>query len=280
MDALIRTLTQADFDFAVAQTSREGWDATAELFETCVAHDPDGCFVAEVAGRPAAIVTATCYDRTGWIGNLVVSPEHRKHGIGGRLMDRAMAYLSGRGVRTLRLEADAPGVKLYRRLGFVDEFESLRFARQPAPSPRVGEVERITPNDLPALSDFDAEHFGDQRGRLLSLLLRHSRQTYCIRTSDSVNAYAMVLPSRFGVRIGPFVAVSAEVADALLRAIVAEWSATTIGIGVSAANGQAISLLEASAFQRTPSSFRMVLGHPIGRGHPEHVYAIAGGALG
>ena len=226
------------------------------------------------------MVTATCYGHTGWIGNLVVSPERREQGLGRSLMDRAIAYLSGRGVQATRLEADPPGIKLYRRLGFVDESESLRFTRPPAPSEGTGEVTGITPSELSAVSDFDAEHFGEHRGRLLALLLRHSRRTYCVLDAGQVRAYAMVLPSRFGVRIGPFVAGSVDAAGHLLGAIVSDWHAVPIGVGVPAANEQAISLLRSNGFHSTPSSYRMVLGAPIGAGHPEHVYAIAGGALG
>ena len=133
MDLAIRTFGADDFGFASEQTAREGWDATAELFELCLAHDPGGSFVAEAGGQRVGMVTTTCYQRSGWIGNLIVPPEHRRQGIGERLMKHALEHLLRRGVRTIRLEADPPGIGIYRRLGFVDEFESPRFVRPPGP---------------------------------------------------------------------------------------------------------------------------------------------------
>ena len=51
MDISIRTFEKNDIEFALARTEREGWDPTADLFETCLAHDPNGCFIAAFANE-------------------------------------------------------------------------------------------------------------------------------------------------------------------------------------------------------------------------------------
>lgn len=66
----VRPFTEQDIDFALTQTGREDWDATRHLFELCLAHDPDGCFVAQSLGRPIGMITTTRHARTAWIGNL------------------------------------------------------------------------------------------------------------------------------------------------------------------------------------------------------------------
>ena len=96
MDVTIRPLVDADIEFGLVQTGREGWDPTVELFRVWLAHDAAGDFVAEIAGRPVGLVTTTCYARTAWIGNLIVVPEHRRQGIGRTLMKRALAHLASR----------------------------------------------------------------------------------------------------------------------------------------------------------------------------------------
>jgi ribosomal protein S18 acetylase RimI-like enzyme len=120
-------LTVDDVDFALAQTSREGWDTTSGVFDTLLAHDPDGCFLAEQRGEPVGMVTTTVFEKSAWIGNVIVPPEHRRRGIGEELTRHALTDLC---IRTVRLEADPPGVGIYRRLGFKDEFESLRFRHE------------------------------------------------------------------------------------------------------------------------------------------------------
>ncbi|GAG04011.1 unnamed protein product [marine sediment metagenome] len=50
MDLKIRELGDADIDFAVAQTAREGWDNTVSTLRVSLSHDPEGCFIAEIDG--------------------------------------------------------------------------------------------------------------------------------------------------------------------------------------------------------------------------------------
>ena len=280
MDISIRQFRRDDIEFALARTAREGWDATTELFENVLALDPAGGFVAELEGRQVGMLTTVCHARSAWLGNLIVLPEYRRQGLGERLMRGAMTYLSGRGFRTLRLEADPPGIKIYRRLGFIDEFESLRFRLPPRDGGDSGPTERITLDDLPAVAEFDAQYFGDRRERLLKLLLQQASGIYRLSGGSGPRGYAFVMPSTAGVRLGPFVAVDRSAAETLLRAVMAEWANATVIVGVSALNRAAIDLFEFHGFQRTPSSLRMVYGKgETGESHG-NIYAIANGAVG
>ena len=280
MEASIRRFNQDDVEFALAQTEGEGWDPTAEFFETCLAHDPDGCFIAEAGAQRVGMVTTTRYGCTAWIGNLIVPAECRRQGLGRRLMSHAMAHLSRLGVRTLRLEADPPGVALYRRLGFVDEFESLRFGHSGWRGPRQGEAKPITRADLPAVAAFDAEHFGDDRARLLTLLFQRAKAAYGLHKGGQMRGYALAAPSRIGIRIGPWLAVDCRAAETLLLSILADWPDTGVILGVPGPNSEATALLESYGFKRLPPSCRMIHGRRAAAGCPESIFAIANGALG
>jgi ribosomal protein S18 acetylase RimI-like enzyme len=280
METSIRAFAKADIEFALAQTGREGWDATAELFEACLAHDPEGGFIAEANGRRIGMVTTTSYARSAWIGNLIVVPEHRGEGLGRRLATYAMAYLSSRGMRTIRLEADPPGVKIYRGLGFVDEFESLRFQRAPRGNSGRAVVERIASVDLPALAAFDAEHFGDDRGRLLSLLFRQATATYCLRDGGEIRGYAFTVPSTLGVRLGPFVAFDERAGQTLLRSVMADRAETRIVLGVLSENRAAVALFKSHGFARSTPCLRMIHGDREATARARSVFAIANGAMG
>ncbi len=184
MEVSIRSFERHDIEFALEQTHREGWDATADSFDTWIAHDLDGCFIAGSAGRRVGMVTTTRFQRTAWIGNVIVPPDFRKQGIGRRIMTHVMDHLANQSISTIRLEADPPGVNLYRSFGFVDEFESLRFetnAPRALPHEPRMLVETLQPDDLPTLLAFDADHFGDDRSRLLHLLLDGAKSAYCLR---------------------------------------------------------------------------------------------------
>jgi ribosomal protein S18 acetylase RimI-like enzyme len=277
---VIRPFTADDIEFAVAQTTREGWDPTPAFFGLCLACDPDGCFIAEADGQRVGLITTTCYVRTGWIGNLIVAPERRRRGIGERLMRHALGYLARRAVGTVRLDADPAGVPLYLRLGFVDEYESPRLRLAAAAAGREREARRVTPADLPALAAFDWQHFGDQRAKLLEHLCRQACSAFWLGDAHHVQGYALAVPSRLGVRIGPWIATERAVAEQLLGALMYDLRGTPLVVAVPGPNRDALELLASLGFARTSSCRRMVLGPPIAGGHPEHVYALANGAMG
>lgn len=269
-----------DIEFALTQTTREGWDANAELFGVLLEHDPQGCFITECDSHRVGMVTTTRYRRTAWIGNLIVTPEYRNHGIGSHLMDHAMKHISKQGIRTIRLEADPLGINLYRRFGFVDEFESLRFAHAGLTDNSDQAADRFVETDLPGVAAFDAEFFGDNRVSMLRLLLRRAKAAWRLRTGGSVRAYAIAVPSASGVQIGPWIGENLEAANVVLRSILSEIPGMAVGLGVPCVNREAVELLTSLGFQQRPSSLRMVCGEAQGRGIPERVFAIGSGAKG
>ena len=60
-------------------------------------------------------------DADGYVVNMHVVPEHRRRGIGRRLIERCMRDAEAEGVRRFTLHATADGRPLYESLGFVDE---------------------------------------------------------------------------------------------------------------------------------------------------------------
>ncbi len=280
MSTTIRPFLEQDIPFAIEQTNGEGWDTTAEVLWALVQHDPNGCFVAENGGTRVGMVTSTLFEEHGWIGNLIVSSEFRRHGLGQRLMTTVMRHLSNKGIRTIRLEADPMGISLYRKLGFVEQFESLRFASTSISPPRSQTSAEMGRSDLAEVGAFDCSVFNDDRHRLLRLMFDIALAAYVVRDDERIVGYAMVTPSKAGVHLGPWMSTDPVVAEQLLGSVMAQFARETIVVGVPEVNTEGVALIRRLGFRPEPSSLRMVFGSPIAEPAADGVFAIANGASG
>lgn len=278
--AQIRHFVKGDITFALEQTGREGWDATAPFFEALLVHDPRGAFVAELQGRPAGMVTTTRYTESGWIGNLIVPPEFRGFSIGSTLMQHAIRHLEEQGTRSIRLEADPLGINIYRRLGFVDEYDSPRFQIDEYNFSFPSTVAVLEESDLPEIAAMDAHRFGDDRRRMLGVLFKTKVAAYRTPCAGSIAGYLFVQPSKAGYRLGPWIADNPYLAHELLSAALNATRPKSVIVALPGINSGGVRLLGQNGFRQTPSSLRMLRGPMAARGISECVYGLAGGAIG
>jgi ribosomal protein S18 acetylase RimI-like enzyme len=282
MPLTIRPFTRDYVDFALEQTRREGWDNTAALFELSLAHDPQGCFIAELDGEPAGLITSTRYERSAWLGNLIVAPEARRRGVGERLMKHAIRGLQESGIHTFRLEADPMGLRLYRKLGFVDQFDVPRFLKNP---PHHEEFPRaavaVTSSHFGEVCSYDRDGFGDDRSRILESILETAPSVFCVRHNDGTFAgYAATIATENGIRFGPCVADDPEATTILIDAVLAGHSDVAVVTAVPSVNLDAIEALSSQGFRRIGASTRMRLGPSDAESDPKKLVAIAYGAIG
>jgi ribosomal protein S18 acetylase RimI-like enzyme len=276
----IRLLVPTDLDFAVAQSEREGWTTSRVWFESLLAHDPDGCFIAEAGGEPVGLATTTRFAVTGWIGNLIVVPAHRRGGLGSRLFARCLETLRAAGAATVRLEADPPGVNIYRRFGFVDEFTSLRFRRGGGGAGVPARVASLGAAALPEIARCDLPAFGDDRSRFLGLLLERADAAFGVPAADGLAGYALVIPTLGGVHVGPLVADELAVAADLLAACLAAAAGRAVTVDVPEPNREGGTLVRAHDFEQTAPCLRMVWGVQQAGGDAARNFALATGATG
>jgi GNAT superfamily N-acetyltransferase len=279
----IRPFEPADVDFALEQKSREGWVVSREQFTLYLEHDPEGCFVAMGVTRPVGMVTTACFGDSGWIGNLIVEPEFRDRGIGRSLMEHGLNHLRDRGAATVHLEGDPPGIPLYRKLGFVDEFESCRLALpRPDARPTIDDpaTETMTPADLDEVAALDAAITGADRKRFLELKISRAESALIHRRNGKIVASLMASSTDRGLRIGPCVALDCNDARYLISAAISAAAGRSVLIGLPVVNFDAFVMLAEMGFEKGASSLRMRLGPPIPTGDPARVFAIASGAVG
>lgn len=111
-----------------AESSVDEWYAPGEL-RSELSHPRSILAVAETDGGVVGFVHAVTGDELGHVLRLYVAPDHRRQGIGRRLLDHVVDAMAGLGfdrVAALVLAENDPGVEFYRSLGFqtVDEAET------------------------------------------------------------------------------------------------------------------------------------------------------------
>jgi ribosomal protein S18 acetylase RimI-like enzyme len=283
---LVRPWTQADVDYVTESVQREGWGYTRRDIERCWQLEPKGCFIAEVQNQPVGHVFTVGYNGMGWIGLLIVCLEKRGRGVGTILMNDAINYLRRTGRETIRLEAAERAVPLYRRLGFKEEFVSLRFRkklkqREEKKRKRGGRiwVRQIREEDMEGIAKFDARYFGADRRRVLkSLYLGQSRRCFVAKEKLKTLGYIMSRKIVDADWIGPWVCEDPETAQELLQACTEaiREGKTELRLGMPILNTDGIRLMEKLGFQPTSESMRMVFGKRMREGDVFGIYGIGG----
>ncbi|MDI7278072.1 MAG: GNAT family N-acetyltransferase [Anaerolineae bacterium] len=271
----IRTLGPDDRAFAAQLCDHRGHGFPALDLQTLITLEPKGCFIAEEEGRPVGLVTFVAYGKLGWIGNVVVSSEHRGRGCGRALLEAAVSHLLDRGARTVGLDATLQAVPFCTRARFRPLFEVLhmRRAAQPPPPPVADSLVPMQAKDLHSVAMFDWAHFGGRRQRVLRYLLPHSPVATVAQDAAGVGGYLMARPRGPGWIIGPWVCVRS--AEALLTAALAHIEDEQAILAVPKVNEDALHMLRAYGFRVYYREMRMYYGDQEGFGHPQRIYAIA-----
>ncbi len=280
---VIRCWNRTDIDYVLECVSREGWGHTQLDVERCWKLEPKGCFIAEFQNKPIGHVFSICYGKIGWIGLLIVNPERRGQGVGFALMETAVNYLQKASAETIRLDAVEKAVPLYQRLGFIEDFDSLRFRRQPRQKEKLelkrGITFQMRDDDVVNVAQFDAPYFGANRlGALQSIYRDHPQLCFVAKEKGNTVGYLMTRQTQNGFWIGPWVCLDPKTArhlfSTLINAIEGEDSELRVGLPVLNARGRR--LMERLGFELTRKSIHMVLGNRGNQGDVTHVYSIGG----
>lgn len=233
----------ADLEALAVLRTQQGWQRSETLMRAIQRWDGGRIFVvreselnpdAKEPRAPVASTSAVAAGKVGVIGTVMTREDYRRRGLGRLVMESALNWMRGRGVRSVLLDATEDGRPLYFRLGFVG-IEQSHFAhaaiekldysviRLRAAQERV----RVAPaSDLHEIRALDIQAFGGDRVGFLKLLLEAPRTWLYVAGDEpgQPSGYALVrrldAPYR-GLRLGPWVAQTPSVAAALLRGILA-----------------------------------------------------------
>jgi GNAT superfamily N-acetyltransferase len=211
----IRVLREDDLPSVDELVHQAGWNQLQGDWLRVLQYEPLGCFAAFLQDRLIGTVTTTAYGKDlGWIGMMLVHTDFRRRGIAKALMHQAMAYLDGKNVECIKLDATPVGQFVYEQLGFVPEWKFQRWERsadqpsQPVPCNRIESQD----NRLDLL---DRIAFGADRSVLLKQLEKIS---FAIQLEDG---YGMIRSGRRAAYLGPVTAATSESAEHIIRALVA-----------------------------------------------------------
>jgi ribosomal protein S18 acetylase RimI-like enzyme len=273
----------ADIEFAAASARAEGWSGQTRLvFDDFLAHDPRGCFIAEVNGRRAGICIATAYQRHGFVGTLIVAPKFRRIGLGTQLFSHAVRYLIDSGMQTISLDGDAPGIPIYLKAGFKKVCLSRRFNGNIA-GMRHPSIHPMSLNDLDAVCTLDQRLFGDDRSFFIRRKYeRYSKLSLVARQDGMLVGYLLANPGESVISVGPWAACPGlAYPPALLEHLAQVAPDEPMRIGVLESNQSAVAqLLTIPGLMESEPSWRMVLGNKHGPGSSECLYAIGSPAKG
>jgi len=279
----IRLMMTSDVEFAFACTRAEGWlGETKEVFETFLAHDPQGCFVAEHEGRAVGICVATRYRSHGFIGELVVAEDMRGQGIGEALFRTAIDYLRSSAIEHIYLDGDLPAVPIYERAGFRKICRSLRFVGTVTGGP-CSDVRSFLPSDMSSVGAIDRELFGDDRSDFLERRLAiFGELCFVLERRGRVVGYVMGRKGLGVVSVGPWVSRgSARDGICLLRAVASQAGGEPLRVGVLETNPRAVRIVRScGVFEEHAPCWRMMMGRDERLGIHDDLLAIGSAAKG
>ncbi len=275
----IRALTADDLPLGMQLKEQAAWNQTEADWRRLLDMEPEGCFVAEVDGRPVA-TTATCiFGSVAWVAMVLVDRMARGRGIGTALMQHALAFLDGRGVRTVRLDATPLGRPVYEKFGFVPQFELARREGTLPSAPAVVSVATANQEDWENLLRLDREVTAtDRRKWLLRLFADRPDALRVIRQEGEITGFATSRPGSRALYLGPCLA-SPEAGPLLFTDAWHRGTGQLVCLDIPVDNKPALQMAEAQGLTVQRHLLRMCRGDLI-QERVECLWASSGPELG
>jgi hypothetical protein len=216
---------------------------------------PENWFCAWRGGEVVGLVGGYDYGPFASIGMMAVHPAAQRQGVGHALMAHLLARL---GAPVALLDASGDGQRLYPRLGFVAEGETLRLnlpARDEAQTSPVPSVPPLAEQDLADVVAFDAPIFGAERPAVLRSFWRAAPERALLARGDDGRIAGFLFSNES--HIGPWSALTPRAAEQLLSAALAmPWRVPPM-LTCPADNRDAIALLGRTGFVVTERLLHM-----------------------
>jgi GNAT superfamily N-acetyltransferase len=269
-------MTVDDVPLGMRLKGQAGWNQIEADWRRFLALEPDGCFVAELDGKPVATTTTCVFDSVAWIAMVLVDEPARHQGIATRLVDHAVQYLESRNVQTVRLDATPLGRPVYERLGFVAEYELVRLQGTASASVLGQPVALEVPDDFSAAAELDQRISGTDRHRLLEAMFRERPDAARVVLDGSRTiGYAMLRAGSRATQIGPAAALTTEAGRPLLDWAFQQCGGQSVFVDIPCDNQPAIDWANRKGLETQRPFTRMYRGRPV-QDQGVHLWASSG----
>ena len=219
MNLRVRNMGADELAGVLDWAASEGWNPGHDDAAPFHATDPEGFFLAEVAGQPVAAISVVNHGADcAFLGLYLCLPDYRGQGIAYALWQHALTHA---GARVMGLDGVPDQQENYRKSGFVLTGQTYRFsgtiAGQTDPALRA-----VRPGDIAMLTDLEARANGYAKPAFMAAwcLDIDTRHTLVL-DRDGVAGFVTLRACRAGFKIGPLVAGSMEDGEILIRAAAA-----------------------------------------------------------
>ncbi|MEM8569830.1 MAG: GNAT family N-acetyltransferase [Pseudomonadota bacterium] len=196
--------------------AEEGWNPGLDDAEAFYAADPQGFFVSTEGDKPfGAISVVNHNDEAAFLGLYIVKPQYRGRGLGLSLWNHAFAHA---GPRVVGLDGVPAQQANYVKSGFVWAGKTKRYAG-PLGGTTSDAVREAEGADHTRLMEMEFRGSWCRKPAFLSAWLSNTanRRTLVATQNGEIAGFATVRKCRNGAKIGPLVAETIEVADALIQ---------------------------------------------------------------
>ncbi|MGK7870437.1 GNAT family N-acetyltransferase [Falsiroseomonas sp. E2-1-a20] len=275
----IVTLDAARAATAVEWAAAEGWNPGLSDLPCFLAQDAGLFLAVEQEGALSSVISATRYGADfGFIGFYIARPDRRGQGHGMAVWRAAMARLAG---RLVGLDGVVAQQDNYRKSGFVLAWNNIRFGGVPA-ALAVPAAGLVAAGEVPfaALAGLDRGVFPAAREAFLRAWLTAPGHVALAHvTSGVVDGFGVIRPAREGHKVGPLVAASPAVAEALLAGLLARVPGGPVFLDVPEPHREAVRLAERVGLRPVFETARMYTG-PAPEIRAGQLYGVATFELG
>ena len=242
-------------------TDAEEWHRTVADWRRLLALEPKGVFKAVVDGRDAGVAAVITYDNIAWIHSVIVLRDLHRMGIGTALVNSCLEFVKNRNVTTVKLDSVSGCESFYERLGFIREFESMRFFGKGSAFKSL--AQKADESDLDEICAFDRATTGLDRQRVLHAIHRDAPElSYLLRKQGKLRGYLLGRRGDDRIQIGPCVVSPnrSSYAKELFSGMMKNNQGISFRACVPGTNIRAKTLIEKLGLKRVDSATRMYRG--------------------
>jgi Acetyltransferase (GNAT) domain len=256
----IRPMRPDEISIAVDWAAAEGWNPGLADDACFAAADPEGFFIGELEGAPAATISCVNYGTSfAFLGFYIVREDLRDRGYGLRIWNAAIAHA---GPRVIGLDGVVAQQQNYRMSGFELAYPNVRYGGVVAApdAPQAGVI-ALTEVPLATVEAYDATVFPGPRTAFLRTWIGSPGHIGRALVRDGKLAgWGVLRPCRKGRKIGPLVADDRVAAEVVLSALLAGAGGGEIFLDVPSINRDAVALARDLGLAPVFETVRMYTG--------------------